>query len=277
MELAEYVDGCACLGRGIHEKKDCRCGADIFKPGVAGDVYGGDCFLMRSHSKYISEHGRMRAQALSLAHSHLEEKYRQEMVYVEHYYQFSEMYYTVYFHPLHNPDLVFDVMVTEREDENLEPEERVSVRGDNYYTRFFERELCKKYTPDIESIWGSGTDCGVSLIKSVPEDEKRGLGETGLTEETHVFLDDSYDLFIKPTYMLQEKDISEVAQMILDTLIAMKQYPCQPKNLFIYKYGKDGSAKSKSAPFSLVIDSGDFDKYTDMSQIEELIKEKQKK
>jgi hypothetical protein len=217
---------------------------------TVGILTVGIIVVMRNHSNYTSEQERMRTQALHLAQTYLDDKYEQDMEYVKYDYNFFEMYYLIYFHPIDNPDILFNITVIEREDDSLEPEERVRLSGDdNYFERYIEYELSKIYISDIEAIWGAGTVCNISLINHrIPEDQRAEL-VSSTAEIVYELLDNSYNLFIKPTYSFEEKSISELAKMVLDTLNIINQHTHQPHSIFIDKFNVNDRVNRKQFTF----------------------------
>lgn len=83
-------------------------------------------------------------KAVDTAQAYLQNKYKQQMVYLVVRTSFEPEVYKVYFSPENNTNLKFCVEVL--------PD--LSISSDDYYIRYFEQEIATAFKEDIKVIWG---------------------------------------------------------------------------------------------------------------------------
>jgi hypothetical protein len=185
--------------------------------------------------------------AKKLAEDYIQKKYTRKMKYVSvnSTGPFIDLsYYSVFFSPLDEPEIIFEVIIPW---DLTEPTERTNKYGyfvpDNYLLRLFSFDAKKMLDEKIQNIWGS-----VKTSVYVPVKDSRGysfqvpieINEQMEPKDMEPYL--KYDFFINVDLLFSGLLIEKEAVSILDAFLIIKKAGYKP-NEIIFWYKTDSNEK----------------------------------
>lgn len=209
-------------------------------------------------------------KAIQVAQGYLLQKYEQEMQYLSIRFSWIDpALYHVYFSPIDNPDLVFEVIV--QQDIRLKES---SSRGkydfmpDNYNIAYFEFKMEQVFLNDVNRIWADH-----AVIRALYPNPAlyafgipHGFNEKMTLKEMAILFDD-YLFIVSLDTILDNESKTREASRIFDFIQTVQEDGYKPNTIaFWYNFPK--GMRTKSGRIKV-----DFDNWQDISTVHQVLEQ----
>ena len=199
-------------------------------------------------------------KAIQLAQNYLAQKYTQEMRFlnVRLPLTLDGAYYHVYFSPINNPDLIFEVGVW--------PNLTLLISTDDYYLRFVSLNIEKAFQNDVHKVWDVSADIYIYANYSIRYSYEIPieLNEQMDAVEIAPFLD--YEFGIDTNRSLENDSKGEEAQKMFELIQIVQASNYTPTEIY-FRYQTEGIKEGTNVKKSI-----QFENWAQISSIEEIEK-----